>query len=572
MSNKIEIVQQFQAYGELNRKLLEDRTFVLCRDIGVTDLQSYVYWSSIEKGKDIFDFSRYDALTKKIKKHGLKWAPFIIMGPNYSTPEWFRESNDSMYFKCLEHGMETKIQSIWNPAIKKYVDNFLRGFSKKYANKGIIGSILLGISGNWGEAIYPETGGFLQHSNGFHTHRGWWCGDDYAISDFRKSMKGIYGSVKEINKSWGTSFKKFDEITYPPFAYTQFRKTFVNSLISNFLPKKLKSLIRKTINFMGKEHVVSHHYNFTSTNPSDSEKARWTDFVEWYIVSMNNWIDFWLRTARKYFKKEKIYIVNGGDGNPMLGVDFALQAKLASKYNAGIRITNQSDDYLKSFSLTRMTSTACRFYGSYFTTEEGSWTGADGVAARIFDAETSGANGIYLKTLIGVDLYDFHGKPLKNEIGTPTEVSRKFRENIGHYKREKPLIKICMLFPESLIIMNPNLINSYNKASMEIRKQVNLDIINERMVEDGALGSYKFLIIMTDAMKRETRKIIDEWVKSGGTLIKISTDNLKIPESVLSELGYSRKEHGFSNDCPSIFRKKILHHNAKKKSINEISR
>ena len=154
----VEIIQQWQYLGKVQPKLLEDKALVNCKKAGITSLQSYLYWAEIEKERNKIDFSSYDPLVEKLKKHNLKWVPFLILGPNYATPNWFQESDECLYAKCLEHKKESKIQSIWNPFLAKWIDRFLRIVSEHYRDKNILESICLGISGNWGEAIYPATG------------------------------------------------------------------------------------------------------------------------------------------------------------------------------------------------------------------------------------------------------------------------------------------------------------------------------------------------------------------------------------------------------------------------------
>ena len=156
--NGVELIQQWHAYGKVHPKLLEDKAFEYCKKAGITSLQSYVYWAEIEKQPGIIDFSTYDILLEKLKKHNLKWVPFIILGPYYATPLWFQETDESVYAKCLEHGLETKIQSIWNPNLPKYVDRFLQILGEHYRDSNVLESITLDISGNWGESIYHVSG------------------------------------------------------------------------------------------------------------------------------------------------------------------------------------------------------------------------------------------------------------------------------------------------------------------------------------------------------------------------------------------------------------------------------
>lgn len=197
-SHDLELIQQWQDYGQVAAPLLEDKAFEHCKRAGLTSLQSYVYWAEIEKKPGIIDFSTYDVLVEKLQKHDLKWVPFLILGPYYATPKWFQESNQSVYAKCLEHRLEAKIQSIWNPYLPEIVDRFLRQVADHYKDSGVIESIELGVSGNWGEALYPAAGGFALPED-FHTHAGWWCGDEHALAGFRDFARTRYGSIVELN-------------------------------------------------------------------------------------------------------------------------------------------------------------------------------------------------------------------------------------------------------------------------------------------------------------------------------------------------------------------------------------
>lgn len=146
--NAIELIQQWQYTGAVNPILLEDKSFKYVKESGLTSLQSYVCWAEIEKEHDKIDFSSYDPLVEKIIKHKLKWVPFLILGPCYATLAWFQVSAESIFARCLEHGVDSKIQSIWNPYLPKYVDRFLGVFAKHYQASDLFESISLGISVN----------------------------------------------------------------------------------------------------------------------------------------------------------------------------------------------------------------------------------------------------------------------------------------------------------------------------------------------------------------------------------------------------------------------------------------
>jgi len=55
-------------------------------DHGVTAFESYVKWMLLEPREGVWDPEFYDAEVNSIRAHGLKWVPFLIGGPAYSTP------------------------------------------------------------------------------------------------------------------------------------------------------------------------------------------------------------------------------------------------------------------------------------------------------------------------------------------------------------------------------------------------------------------------------------------------------------------------------------------------------
>ena len=70
-------------------------------------------------------------------------------------------------------------------------------FAKRYGKSGVIETVLLGIQGDFGEAIYSVTGGgwTFNMPGEYHNHAGYWCDDPYALASFRKAIADKYGSV-----------------------------------------------------------------------------------------------------------------------------------------------------------------------------------------------------------------------------------------------------------------------------------------------------------------------------------------------------------------------------------------
>jgi len=233
----------------------------LMRVLGVTSVESYVTWQTVEEaGHGQWDWSRWDRQTEILRSAELKWGPFVILGPGYATPGWYRESDHSRPYVCLEHGQASKIQSLWNPELRPWIERFIQAFAERYRDSGIIESVLLGVSGTYGETLYPAgpADGWTYAIPGqFHNHRGWWAGDPDAAESFRTYLRKRYGDVASLNRAWATHYADFDAV-------------------APMLPDKAPSL-----------------------------QAR-SDMVEWYMDSMTEFAAFWVATARRHFPQTPI--------------------------------------------------------------------------------------------------------------------------------------------------------------------------------------------------------------------------------------------------------------------------
>jgi len=506
--NHRELVQQWQYLGKVHKELLSDNAFLAAKDAGITAVQSYVPWSEVEREEGRFDFSIYDDLIGRLKKHGLKWVPFLILGPYYSIPDWFHSSGESLYAKCLEHDIESKIQSIWNPAIPGRVERFIKAFSEHF-DASYIESVLLGISGNWGEAIYPSSGGF---TGGFHTHRGWWCGDGFAKESYRLFLHKSYGSIDKLNNRYGSRYRDFDEIGLHSLPVSSKNKTFTGLLLRKVRGIFFK-LLRLATDRLGMYGVYAAFFSLFRRR----ESVQWIDFVRWYQGEMTHWAEIWLASARRHFPRSRIYLVTGGAGEPESGAVFSHQLKVAKKYDAGIRITNQINEFSESFILTRLVSTASRFYKSFFVTEEALMNSPEGVLARVFDAATSGACGLYCKSIIGIG-FDLCSKR-EYPAGKPT-VGAEYLKNYSHLINvSEPLIDVAVLCPDTSMAFENRMSFIFRQCS-ELREHIDLDLIDETMIADGILQVYRYLVLFDcDWLRGKTIRMIDEWVRGGGILI-----------------------------------------------------
>lgn len=423
---------------------------------GVTAVQIYMHWFRIEpERRGEIDFSFCDDKVKMIKAAGLKFVPFILIGPRYAAPKWWLADEGHRGLVCLEHGKESPIDSIWNKAFRTEVDRLLKAFAEHYLPMNVLESIQPGICGDYGEAIMPVKGNW---PGAYHTHAGMWCGGEDAAEDFRKCMSEKYKTIDVLNSAWRSNYNTFNEI-------------------KPFLKHKAPS------------------------------RTAWFDLVDWYRASMTEYVDFWMRTARKYFPDTPIYMCTGGIESPEHAALFSDQAKVCAKYNGGIRLTNERNRFFSNFfDCTAYTHSACEQYGAYYGLEPvGSMT-KEGIGSRIFSSAVFGNRQIFF----------YYSNLYPENSPENAEIFRKYISLIGERKSDK---KTAVLWPEYVGIEEGGIPERIRPTAEFIRKRTDYRFVNENMIADGILDEVKTFIIPCDVFTR--RDVIDKicaWVENGGIL------------------------------------------------------
>lgn len=432
--------------------------------LGVSSVESYVDWAGVEPEPNHWDWRKWDAQVGVLQKEGLRWVPFLIAGPAYATPLWFQQSPQSHVFQCLEHGGKSCVQSIFNPDLRPRITAFIQAFAERYAASNVIESVLLGVTGIYGESIYPAgpEGGWTARLTGkYHNHHGWWAGDPLAAAAFRAAMQRHYGDIVRLNAAWGTHLADFEAV-------------------KTFLPDQA---------------------------PSDRARA---DFVEWYQQAMTEWAVFWVETTRRFLPKTEIYLCTGGDGMPSLGADFTAQAKAIAPLGAGIRITNEGSDYTQNFRLTREVATATRLYGTFCGFEPASGVTPTGVVARIYNATASGARQLhfYIPNVLGHD---------------PGAALARFSSNISWLAPRRPRPDVALYLPRETWALEPNLRNRCYDLSRQLRDVVDHDFVTRLSVADGALREQHVLVLAAaPVLEPAAAATIEKWVETGGLLVAVT--------------------------------------------------
>ena len=459
------------------------------RNAGFSSVEFYLTWESVEnKGENQWDFSAWDAQVAILKKAGLKWTPFIIAGPAYSLPDWYRRSKDFVGLRCLEHNIESKINTLWDPSFYRYVDRFLDRVAGHYRDSGSLEGVLLGISGDFGEAIYPVWhGGWPPAISGlYHSHPGYWCNDPYARAAFIEQMKERFANdIAALNAAWGTSFRSFAAVTMPPVS-TDFIEGF---RVDELTPK-------------GEFRVNTAQ-----------DRRRWVDFIDWYRESMTRHADTWMQLARKHFPDIPVYLCTGGDAEPCQGANFADQCKVAANHHGGIRITNEITDFGVNFTCTNWVTTASHLYGNQFGFEPAGMILDLGVVSRIYNAASAGVNEFMT---YGANIYEQEHR---------MDLFLKYASLI---RTTTPSKEGALLYPDlDLVLGNTDFFRDLVPFVSMLRDYSDIRFADDRLIGDGVLQQVKWMIVF-DArwFRKPSLEKIAGWVEHGGLLIACNTDSL----------------------------------------------
>ena len=428
------------------------------KEDGVTSVQIYCHWNKFEpKVRGVFSFDYYDEMVREIQEAGLKFLPFLLLGPRYSAPDWWMEEPGHAGMVCLEHGKECPVESIWNPEFRKEIERVYEAFAQHYLPWDVLESVQLGINGDYGEAIMPVVGNW---PGAYHTHRGVWCGGEDAKQSFRVYLKQHFGAVEALNERWGTNYSSYQEVK--PF-------------LKEFRPSITAYL----------------------------------DFLDWYHASMTEYSDFCLETAKKVFKDVPVYLCTGGIEEPEHASSFAEQAKVAAKNQCGIRLTNEGNNFFENFYLTIHMQSACEFYGAFLGLEPVGPILPEGVAVRTYGSVAYGDRQIF-------HYYsNLHEQKSGRNAG---EIVNKYEDMIEERKLDR---KITMFWPIiDSWAKATQVSDNIRLAVSEIRKFYDLNAADEKMILDGCLKDTKILVMLDTAIStREALLAVAEWVKGGGTLI-----------------------------------------------------
>ncbi len=479
------------------------------KNVGFTSIEQYVTWETIENaGEGHWDFSAWDEQVAILKAVGLKWVPFLIAGPAYALPDWYREHVDFEGLRCLEHNIETKIHSIWAPRWRDWVERYIKAFAEHYRNSDVVQWPLLGITGDFGEAIFPAWHGNWppQISGLYHSHGGYWCADRFAQADFRARMAEKFGDVQALNASWDTHYPSFQAVTMP-----------------EILSDPLEGF---------RVDEVTPPGSFAIRTVAD--RRRWLDFIDWYRSAMTDYADFWMRTTSKYFPGTPVYLCTGGRAEHWQASEFAQQCKVAALNHGGVRITNEASVYAHNFLVTNWVASAADFYQAQFSFEPAGQVTEKGVVCRVYNAAATGAN----------ELHYYEGNIMDRE-----DKPGLLMQNLVHLSGARPVVDTGLLYPDVPMIVGDLDWADVTRQVTRLRDYINLRFIDDLTIADGILSRLKVVVICGGELYRKaTLEVLVTWVRQGGLLVAYNLRGLRTVEDdtdftmrLLNPLGGERR-------------------------------
>jgi hypothetical protein len=203
--------------------------------LGVDGVSTDVWWGTVERRDNQFDWTLYDRLSNMIRDAGMKWVPILSLhqcGGNVGDdcdipiPAWIETNStypagtedrksDDLNYKSEQGNRSREYISPWGT---KYVlgqyREFFEAFKVHFADKAyLIGEINVSL-GPAGELRYPS---YNSHDSGsgYPTAGALQSYSRLAYESFQEFVLTKYGNMDGVNKAWGTALSNRIDVSPP---------------------------------------------------------------------------------------------------------------------------------------------------------------------------------------------------------------------------------------------------------------------------------------------------------------------------------------------------------------------
>lgn len=431
----------------------------LLRRCGCSAYCDYQSWCTVEQERGVWDWSFYQANERALREAGLGYNVFAWM---QYPPKWAEAGRDFVPYRCLEHGQEMRQSSQWAPQTLASYEEYYRRLAEAFPEQ--IPFLRLGMPAEYGELGMPigMTTWLVPQE---HIHGGFWCGDEYALADFRDTMRERFADLATLNARWGTAFATWEEVAPPDV----------------------------------REYRAARD---AAEAGGPAQVHRWLDFVDWYQDSVIGFAAKAVGVVRRHFPREELILSLGYGQEPVpWGND---QSRFIRRF-AELGVSAQTPGDIGYFA-TRRVSTACRAYGvPYYTEPPGNVDRPHEVRRLFMDA----SNGTQT-------WFDY-----PPNLDGARDLLLKYKE---HLTGQAPVCDVAYLMPSSWWWLRPEW--GWPRATEQLaeglRDRLDYEVVDELLVRDGALGKLgvRLLILAEgDLMRRDTFEALEVWVRGGGVLL-----------------------------------------------------
>lgn len=418
--------------------------------------EDYIAWGMVEPVEGQWDWSHHEEVYHRVTQAGLVYIPYIWC---HFPPTWLRDDPRATLMKETVEGKECYILSIYDPRTIEWYRHFYRALNEQFGNR--LQEVYACLLGPYGEGNYPLPNvDWVVELKDCPDGR-YWCADRFALPHFREAMIEKYGRIDALNKAWGAHYADFDSMAFPI------------------------------------ELGTSQAPDFTDASPHD--RRRWLDFIHWYHQALMDFSAQSIDTVVEIFGKERVATKPGGNAGHMNPVSWGTYnpgfAKLAGRRG----IAMQSADSHGAYWADKWTSTAYAFYGVPYRTEAAGGLDENAFIARTFTDISCGASRLFTYQI---------------EKHLPAAM------NYLHlFTGERGKTDVALLAPTTIYYLNGDVMPSI-EAGMALRDRFDYDVLDELLVNDGALPPYRVLIaIGCNVIEENTIEKIKAWVEQGGVLL-----------------------------------------------------
>lgn len=425
---------------------------------GLAAIEDYIAWGAVERTPGQWDWRQDDAECAAIKAAGLQYVAYCWV---HFPPVWLRNAGPDQrtLMTCLEHHQTTNYLSIFDPKTIGYYDHFYHALHDHFGDR--IDGVFACILGPYGEGNYPlYTPDWV---NMGHCHEGYWCGDEFALAAYRKAMAAEYGSIDALNAAWGTSLKRFNDVTPP------------KQITDKFKPSP-------------------------AAFPSGGDRRQWIDFITWYHQAIIDFAGQSVRTVLKYFPREKVRCAPGGNAHGVNPIDWGTYCPGYAKMAGPLGIILQPADCGGYVFGDEWADTAYRYYHVPFSTEPAESLDHPRFLKRLFSDASGGATQFFTYE------FDAHAADLQ--------------KNAALLTGEAAETSVAVYCPTTLYRLGGDLQPTIQSAT-HLRSCTAYDVLDELLITDGALSDrYKALIMFQgDFIDQPILDRLQHWIEAGGTLL-----------------------------------------------------